>query len=269
MENLNYAYKSSKNLIQKNYEDETFLLMSEKLESLKNLTSDYYNQIKESFYQIKNYLNTSIQEIDNLLNLCANKTYSTFLEKYYEISEITQTKDKEQEEIESEHTESFESLSDNFQYYIDIHMIYLEKKANFKFTFNFEEINNFKMPKVYAHVINLSRPKKINMEIYSTFDDGKNVQAYEIEFNNVNYSMTLDFNTDSNDIISTVITDFDSYQYSEKRYIENYIKRECPQNSFIFCIPTDRGTPEIEIISPKTDVTVNEKKSTKIIIIPN
>ncbi len=46
MENLNYAYKSSKNLIQKNYEDETFLLLSQKLESLKNLISDYYNQIK-------------------------------------------------------------------------------------------------------------------------------------------------------------------------------------------------------------------------------
>ena len=270
MDNLKSAYKSSKNLIQKNYEDETFLLMSEKLESLKNLTSDYYNQIKESFYQIKNYLNTSIQEIDNLLNLCANKTYSTFVEKYNEISEITQTKDKEQEEVESEHTESFESLSDNLQYYTDIHMIYLEKKANFKFTFNFDEINNFKMPKVYAHVINLSRPKKINMEIYSTFDsDGKNVQAYEIEFNNVNYSMILDFNTDSNDIISTVIADFDSYQYSEKRYIENYIKSDCPENSFIFCFQDDRGTPEIQIISPKTDVIVKEKNSTKIIIIPN
>ena len=47
------------------------------------------------------------------------------------------------------------------------------------------------------------------MEIYTVFDtDGKNVQAYEIEFNNVNYSMILDFNTDSNDIISTVIVDF-------------------------------------------------------------
>ena len=80
------------------------------------------------------------------------------------------------------------------------------------------------MPKVYAHVINLSRSKKINMEIYTVFDtDGKNVQAYEIEFNNVNYSMILDFNTDSNDIISTIIVDFGSYKYSEERYIYNRI----------------------------------------------
>lgn len=53
MKNLNYAYKSSKNLIQKNYEDETFLLLSQKLESLKNLTSDYYNQIKVIFIKLK------------------------------------------------------------------------------------------------------------------------------------------------------------------------------------------------------------------------
>ena len=161
MENLNYAYKSSKNLIQKNYEDEIFLLFSQKLESLKNLTSDYYNQIKENFYQIKNYLNTSIQEIDNFLNLCANKTYSTFLKKYNEISNITETKDNEQEEIENEYIiKEHESLSHNIQYYTDMYMISLEKKANFKFTFNFDEINNLKMPKVYAHFINLSRPKK-------------------------------------------------------------------------------------------------------------
>ncbi len=39
-------------------------------------------------------------------------------------------------------------------------MISLEKKFNFKFTFNLDEINNLKMPKVYAQFINLSRPKK-------------------------------------------------------------------------------------------------------------
>ena len=117
MENLNYAYKSSKNLIQKNYEDETFLLLSQKLESLKNLISDYYNQIKVNFYKIKSYLNTSIQEIDNFLHLCANKTYSTFLKKYNEISNITETKDNEQEENENEYIiKEHKSLSQNMKY---------------------------------------------------------------------------------------------------------------------------------------------------------
>ena len=60
-------------------------------------------------------------------------------------------------------------------------MINLKKKANFKFSFNFDEINNLKMPKVYAHVINLSRPKKINMQIYSNLDSCvKNVAEYEV-----------------------------------------------------------------------------------------
>ena len=108
------------------------------------------------------------------------------------------------------------------------------------------------------------------MEIYTVFDtDGKNVQAYEIEFNNVNYSMTLDFNTDSNDKISTVIVDFGSYKYSEERYIIEYIKKGCKENYFLVCVDNLSGTPKTEIISPKTDIIVKEKKSTKIIVIPN
>ena len=75
------------------------------------------------------------------------------------------------------------------------------------------------MPKVYAHVINLSKPKKLNINISSEFGTcGKDIDSYEIEFNKVNFSVLLDFNTDSNDIILTVITDFESYQYTATKY---------------------------------------------------
>ena len=129
-------------------------------------------------------------------------------------------------------------------------MINLKKKANFKFSFNFDEINNLKMPKVYAHVINLSRPKKINMQIYSNLDSCvKNVAEYEVEFNNVNYTLILDFNTDSNDIITTIVTDFDAYQYSEERYLygnNNNNQNTCDNNGndLIICV-------EYEILQKK------------------
>ena len=81
------------------------------------------------------------------------------------------------------------------------------------------------MPKIYAHVINLSRPKKVKLDIYSNIGTcGKNVESYKIVFNNVNYSMFLDFNTDSNDIISTIITNFDGYEY----FIERYLIEDSP-----------------------------------------
>ena len=263
IDNLKSSYRSSKNLINKNYEDETLLRFSDKLDSLYHLSSDYYNQINESFYQIKNYLYTSIQEIDNLLKLCANNTYSAFAERYYNISNITQTKDNAQEEIETEYKiEGFKSDQQNGNYYTDVKISSLEKKAKFKFTFNFDfdPLNNLKMPKVYAHVINLSRPKKVNIEIYSTFGiDGKNVDAYEIEFNNVSYSIDLDFNTDSNNIISNVVTDFDSYKYSNERYILDYKIPECPENDnpLIVCVLDDKKL-ERQTISPLEDRIINK-----------
>ena len=278
IENLNTAYKNSKNLIKKNeYEEEIEQLITNKLEHLNNLTSDYYTQINAKYLQTKNYLKSSIEEIDNLLNLCAKKTFSVFVDKYYEISNLTQNKDNDQEEEEINEHIFKESLTQNTQYYTDAHMINLKKKANFKFSFNFDEINNLKMPKVYAHVINLSRPKKINMQIYSNLDSCvKNVAEYEVEFNNVNYTLILDFNTDSNDIITTIVTDFDAYQYSEERYLygnnNNNNQNNCDNsgNDLIICIEYDPcANPAKEETLPKTYKNVEKRSYTDVVHIPN
>jgi hypothetical protein len=276
IENLNSAYINSKNLIKKNeYEEEIDLLVTNKLEYLNNLTSDYYNQINKNYNEIKNYLKSSIQDIDILLNLCANKTFSVFVDEYYKISNITQNKFNEQEEEEDTKNIFQESLTQNMQFYTEAHMINLIKKANFKFVFNFDEINNLKMPKVYAHVINLSRPKKINLDIYSIIDNcWKNYESYEIEFNNVNYTLILDFNTDSNDIIITVVTDFDSYQYSVERYLygnsppENACDNE--GNYMIICVKNNEcGIPAKFETLPKTYKIVEKRNYTNVQYIPN
>ena len=277
IENLNTAYKNSKNLIKKNeYEEEIKQLITNELEHLNNLTSDYYTQINAKYLQTKNYLKSSIEEIDNLLNLCAKKTFSVFVDKYNEISNLTKNKDNDQEEEEINEHIFKESLTQNTQYYTDAHMINLKKKANFKFSFNFDEINNLKMPKVYAHVINLSRPKKINMQIYSNLDSCvKNVAEYEVEFNNVNYTLILDFNTDSNDIITTIVTDFDAYQYSEERYLygnNNNNQNTCDNNgnALLICIEYDPcANPAKEETLPKTYKNVEKRSYTDVVHIPN
>ena len=241
IEKLNSAYKYSKNLIISNaYEDEIEELILNKLEYLYELTSDYYIQINDKYYEIKNYLKTSIEKIDKLINLCANKTFSAFVKQYEEIAQESQNINEEKDESAPEFSFKEESLTQNTQFYININMKNLIKKANFKFEFNFDEINNLKMPKVYAHVINLSRPKKINMEIYNNLDQcSKRIESYEIEFNNVNFTLMLDFNTDSTDILTTVITDFDAYQYSVERYlIESSIPDDnCDENNPMIICP--------------------------------
>jgi hypothetical protein len=225
IDKLNSSYKNSKSLIIKNnYEEETFNDISNKLDYLNNLTLDYYNKINDSFYQMKIYFDSSIEEIDNLLNLCANETFSTFKEKYDEISslKISSNFDKEQKENETEELLINDEIKyQNKQYFINTKIINLIKNAYFKFSFDFDEINNLKMPKVYAHVINLSKPKKLNITISSDVGVcGQEIGIYEVDFNKVNFSVLLDFNTDSNDINSTIITDFEAYQYTATKYIK-------------------------------------------------
>ena len=68
-------------------------------------------------------------------------------------------------------------------------------------------------------LINLSFPKKANFKIYSTFGVcGKRVQEIDAEFNNANYSIFLDFNSNTDNILATINTIFDDYQYSVERY---------------------------------------------------
>ena len=279
--NLFSSYKNSKNIIKNNnYDEENFLKISNKLEKLKNSTFNYYIQINESFYKNKIYFTSSIEKIDHLLNLCANKTFSTFAKKYYEISNITQSKNNDQEEFEEEISiNEHESLSQNMQYYSNIILKNIKKKANFNFVFNFDEINNLKMPKIHAHVINLSKPKNMILEIFNNIGTcGKNVEKYEFDFNNVNLSMILDFNTDSNDIFYTVVTDFDSFNYTLERYlIENLPKNIClndeyENNNFIINICFD----DIEcldstkkIVLPKSIKNVDKKYYKNVVRILN
>ena len=280
IEKLFSSYNNSKNNIKNNNfeEEENFLI--NKLENLTNFTFDYYNKINESFYNNKIYILNSIEEIDFLLNLCANKTFSTFAKKYYEISNISQSKTNEIEEFEEEIIiKEHEILSQNMQYYANINLTNIKKKADFKFIFDFDEINNLKMPKIYAHIINLSRPKKMNLEIYNKIGScGKNVENYEFNFNNVNFSLILDFNTDSNDIIYTVITDIESFNYTEERYlIENLPKNIClnedhENNNYIvdICLESNECLEvQKKIIIPKSSITVDKKYYKNVVRIFN
>ena len=131
------------------------------------------------------------------------------------------------------------------------------------------------MPKVYAHVINLSKPKKLNINISSEFGTcGKDIDSYEIEFNKVNFSVLLDFNTDSNDIISTVITDFESYQYTAAKYTkEDKSEIECVDFSYIgfgvVCYDGIDCEHSLVTILGKETISVDKKYLKEIITIPS
>ena len=260
LQNLNSSYKLSKILISNQKE-----ILSNKLEQLKSLSNDYYTQINENFLQLKNYLQSSMQQIDDFINSCANETNATFTKKFEEISNLTQNINID---FDEETNENFLQESNN-QYFTNVSITKLKKKSIFKFSFDFD---NLKMPNIHARVENLNRPKKINMKIFSNLDTCvQNVDEYEIEFNDVNYTLILDFNSDSYDVVTTVITDFEAFQISEERYLlgsENE-QNNCKENgSFAFCVNDSCGNNLKQEILPKIVKNVDKKFYMNVVRIP-
>ena len=262
---FNLAYKTAKQTIDGNdYEEDIYTPLEQKLTYLKNFTADYYIQVNESFYKIKNYLINSINEINKLFNECANITYKTFEDYYIDISKRVDIIDTEQNEDEETYEiKNHTSLTQNTGFHTDVNIESFTKKAKFKFSYELDKNERLKMPKVYANVINLNRPKKVNFKIYSDIDDCvKHVQEIEIEFNDAKYSMLLDYNASNGDIIANTIFEFDSYRYSVERYTTAKQEEICIDFLDI-CFPPICTNIRNETLDEKQYVDVDEKYKKK------
>ena len=224
---LSLSYKKSQQIINDAYqeneqEEDVFQTVNYRLNNLFNLSLNYYDEIKDSFISLKNYSQNTLNEIDHLLNECANITYRTFADKYEEISKEANTFDNSHYKIEEDDLPIITHFSNhqNNDIITDGTLIKLIKKARFKFSLILEgEEGDIKKPKILAIVNNEIVPKKIDFKISSLIGDcGEDYQNVEVEFNKVNYTIILNFDTTSTLINVTTITDFDAYDYKVSRY---------------------------------------------------
>ena len=227
--NFNSAYKSSLNLIKKNnYEEEIHNSLIQKLSELKNFTMDYYNNISESFNIIKNYLNNSIHEIDSNLIKCANITYSTFEEKYINISKDVESinfeDSKNEEELKGTESVPNQNKNINVNYTISNMM----KKTKFNFDLVFEG-NELKKPRVKVNIINQSKPDKVNFGLIEPQNGcGKIIELVEASIKDVNYTINMDFFTNSTSLYVKTFADFESYYISKELHeIEEKTINKC------------------------------------------
>ena len=266
---LNTDYKKSIKIIKdNNYEENVNSKLMNKLEYLKNITSNYYNNMNETFNSLSENIKESTNKIDDLLNKCANITYSIFIKKYDQISNESEFIDNEQFYEEEEVNKiSWDSISQNTNFKTDVFITSLINKARFKFALKFEEDEGIKKPKVLASIINESKPKKITFLVYSGFGTcGKFVQRIIVEFNGVNYTTNIDFNIESTEINVNVITNFEEYKFSKERYKINDVQNtEC---KLIFgiplCIQPNKCDEKNEIIIEALSNEIVEKKNYSI-----
>ena len=215
--NLDKSFKKSKELIIKNkYDEEITNNLTQKLNYLKEITSNYYNSINESFYILKDYLNKSIYEINDLLNECENITYKTFSEKYEAISKEVRTIDKEVNENSEGSPITHNSSWENNNIIATATMGNLIKRGKFKFFYNYEKGS---APIMRIELIDESKPEQLKLEIENQFGDcGKNVQEITAYFNDVIFITYIDYNIVTNEINMTTVTNFESYDYEICKY---------------------------------------------------
>ena len=178
------------------------------------MSINYYKEIKEDYNSLRKYIEKSLIEINDLLSRCSNITYKTLSDQYEEIyndsKEFVIEEDKIEENINKK---ELKSITQNNEFITVVDIKYLVKKARFKFSLSTEEEGNNKKLKVKTSIINQIKTGTIMFKIYSPFGNcGRDIQRVEVDFNNINYTTTINMDTRSNFINVTTITDINSYQ---------------------------------------------------------
>lgn len=220
---INEKYKYSKKIIEENdYEEEVHNYLNEKLLNLTNISLDYYNNINSSYFELRNYIKKSIEEIYNSLNLCANITYEEFNEEFDKIIYNTEPFNTDiSENSKSKTLKRYEQKADHKTNYVDSVITDLKAQGEFKFNIMYKN-ESIKKLIISANIINRSRPNKVNINITNTFSFcGKVINALEIEFNEANFTTDLLYDSITNNINLTMHTLFDKYIYYSTYYLIN------------------------------------------------
>ena len=276
IDELNSAYKESKKLIiNNNFTDDVKLNFTNKLDYLKNHTLKYYTRINESFYYLKNYLNESIFKLDDLYNECANVTVETFMKKYSKIFEkVISINSLIKDDIEIIEKEK-DIKTQNYQLTILTTIENIKKDVSFNYNYQFDknEAGLMNLPKLSTNIINLSIPKKLKIDFVKHITTcAKEIETVEVIFNNANYSVSLDFTPDSQDIISIISGLFDDYEYTVERYNTSDTKTlKCTGNGYNtinICVPDKCSNLKDQVLVPLERYTINKKNFTQIVNIP-
>ena len=104
----------------------------------------------------------------------------------------------------------------------------IKEYSEFKFD-TYLEGGLFKTPYVKARIVDKTRPDKLALQVRTEYGFcGRTSFRYDVDFNDANYTLTLDYNTKTNNIIINTFTDFDKYYYTSQMYqIPDKAEFEC------------------------------------------
>ena len=199
---------------------ENYDLMVERLEELKKLSLEYYNQTQNIYNAMKNQLMNNMVQINELINTCEKVTYEIINNKYIEIKDnfnkIEDSKNSEEKEISiptynSDKTDNFFTVETKIENYL----------IDNKFTLDIVFEEGTKTPKVIGKVINNINPKVFDINFYSSIGQNDKLgRRINVAFNNISSYINIVFDARLNQakIISNFY--FDEYSIKTQYYEE-------------------------------------------------
>ena len=264
---VNISYKEAKQIIDNAYsEDDIYPTLNNELETLYEYALGNYTKMNESYNSLREYIDDSLYEIDEQLNLCTNATYQTFINKYENISKKSIPFDIEQKNgLQKDKKVVYTKSASNFEFETKADISSIDEKARFKYNLILEGEGRMKEAKGVASVINEIKAQKASIEIIKNLHNscGKSSQKIDIDFNTVNFTANLFFDSKYNILNVSIDKDF-IYEYKIQKYeveenekdIENCVSFLGTQ----FCHKIYNCKEPIKIDVPESKIVIIKEK---------
>ena len=217
---VNLAYKILKIWIKENrYSLNVNIFLLNKLDKLYSILMEYYYNSKKGLSELRFFMNKLIEKIYNeiiktrlLTAETLNNEYRNIINKSKNFTHSYYNTSGDIDDIEYKH-ETEHTINKATATITEIRE-YIE--------FEYETLLKggfFKTPYVKAKIVDKTRPDKMILQVRNEFGFcGRRSFRYNIDFKDVNYTLTLNYNTKSNNIDITTYTNFDKYYYTSQMY---------------------------------------------------
>ena len=263
--NLNIDYKNiSARIGQNKYENEINKFLMEKLKKLTEKLYFYYKEINSNFYVLHSDLIETIINIQNNLDSCYNYMADVLNNQYQIISLSTEKVNKTISNYREEYPErlKYKHQSENMMINGTTYISKLNEYVNFNLDLNLEH-NKIYIPRIKARIESRTVPKNIVLSVITGYGFCyQKGHRFNISFGDVNYTMTVEYDTKTSYINITTYTNIKDYNYtilvsrsrgettSERISMDNYIR-------IFSCKNIDRYLDqELKIFVPEK--TINE-----------
>ena len=261
----NIQYEYSKYILNNNKDENTnYDLLIQRLENLKNISSQYYYEANIIYHEMKNHLIDNINRVNEKIHSCENITKEIINNNYKEIKEKFKTINITKEILKEDITilkYNFYEIDKYFTVETEIENYYVYNE--FFVDIDFEDSKN--NPKVIGKIVNNIKPKIFNIDFYSSSGQMVKIgRKINVNFNNIMSYTKIIFDGKLNNANIVTNFNFDEYSVETQYYEEKTTTYEIVICGISFCFPDVKNNINLETPANEKHYEVPSKNKTII-----